>query len=280
MALTATATLSNGGPGTAVMDFDESMMCGDDSEECEEIVELLLQDDPFDTEAAAAFPESNMMITSDLHQFQTPRQVSEGSQSKSATTNDGATTTSMMMMTDDNAMVTPPLLKLTGRPPISLYLSCNPDYLSPYQVEIRKQIQFFEATPEYVNGQHVKGRNKAIVLGQVGVQCRHCAHVTPPQTRAKGSTYFPQKLLGIYQAAQILSTTHLLESCPLVPPAQREHLKQLQQSSKASRTAGKDYWASTAQSVGVFQDEHGLRFEHRMPTYDEVLARHKAMESS
>lgn len=241
----------------SIMDLDDEVDEVDCSD-CQEIVELLLQDDDEDL-YDPFYADNNPTVTdtasatSALQGLQTPRQVSEGSTSTSTVP-----------------------LKLTNRPAIPLYLSCNPDHLSPYQVEIRKQIQFFEATPQYVNGQRVKGRNKAIVLGQVGVQCRHCAHVLPPQTRAKGSTYFPQKLVGIYQAAQILSTTHLLEACPFLPQGQRQILLQLQQTSKTYRTtAGKDYWGRTATALGVYQDEHGLRFEHRLPTYEELKARHE-----
>jgi hypothetical protein len=253
----------------AIMDLDSPNFNAyneeeeEEDSECEEIVELLLQDDPFDDQEFMDGPVTDGPL------YQTPRQVSEGSTSNAMPEEDLGTT--MTMMEEE----TQAQLKLTGRPAIQLYLSCNPEHLSPYQVEIRKQIQFFEATPPYVNGQRVKGRNKAIVLGQVGVQCRHCAHVISPQNRAKGSTYFPQKLVGIYQAAQILSTTHLLEACPLVPPESRQNLKDLQQNSKASRTAGKDYWASTAQALGVYEDEHGLRFEDRIPSYDTLAARHK-----
>ena len=184
-------------------------------------------------------------------------------------------------------------LALTGRPGIPLYLSCNPDHLSLYQSEIRKHIQFFEATPVYVNNnQQVKGRNKAIVLGQVGIQCVHCSFVLPLSNRSKGNMYFPQKLIGIYQASQILSTNHLLESCQHIPASTRETLKEYQSRSQSTiassaskngdggsggnlvnsggRTAGKEYWSKTAQALGVYEDEHGLRFKDRLPSWQEM----------
>jgi hypothetical protein len=253
----------------AIMEMDSpdfNVYCEDEEDsECEEIVELLLQDDSFYDQEDMDGPMTDGPL------YQAPRQVSEGSKSNDMPEEEDLGTM-VTMMEEEEAQAQH---KLTGRPAIQLYLSCNPEHLSPYQVEIRKQIQFFEATLPYVSGQRVKGRNKSIVLGQVGVQCRHCAHVISPQNRAKGSTYFPQKLVGIYQAAQILSTTHLLEACPLVPPESRQHLKALQQNSKASRTAGKDYWASTAQALGVYGDEYGLRFEFRMPSYETLKARQK-----
>lgn len=163
-------------------------------------------------------------------------------------------------------------LCLTGRMPIPLYLSCNPDSLNPFQSEIRKHMEFFEATPIYLKQR--RGRNKAIVLGQVGIQCRHCSSLRP-NIRAKGAVYFSQRLIGIYQAAQILATTHLLDSCPLVPLELKEDLKQMKEDKTAKTTSGKEYWAHTAQALGVYEDEYGLRFEPHIPTYDVVKARNE-----
>jgi hypothetical protein len=171
-------------------------------------------------------------------------------------------------------------MTLTGRPSIQLYISCNPDHLSPYQSEIRKNIEFFEASPAYVNGQRIKGRNKSIVLGQVGIQCRHCSYILPPQNRAKGSTCFPQKWVGVYQAAQILSATHLLGSCTIVPTEMKEVWKTLQQKAKASRTAGKEYWANKSEALGVFENENGLRFQDRLPGYDVFVQREEEGKGS
>ena len=195
----------------------------------------------------------------------------------------------------------PPGLKLTGRPGIPLYLSCNPDHLSVYQTEIRKHIQFFEATEVYVNSNdQVKGRNKAIVLGQVGIQCCHCAYIFPLSERSRGNMYFPQKLLGIYQASQILSANHLLDSCTMIPSSIRNTLKEYQQQSNSTtqasttatkglvgsyngstpggRAAGKDYWSRTAQALGVYEDEYGLRFKDRLPTYQELRDLHNKVQ--
>jgi len=283
----------------SIQSFCNRADCEEDDEECKEIVDLLLN--PFDEEDDAIgvvnvfnddfVPNKNDVVMMDDNLMTAAadddgqasslclRQVSAGSKSN-ATVNsttvipDGMTTGTGVGMTAQQQ------LGLTSRLPVPLYLSCNPDHLNDYQVEIRKLIQLFEATLPYVEGQRVKGRNRAIVLGQVGVQCCVCGSIFPPQNRAKGSTYFPQKLAGIYQACQILSTTHLLDSCPNLPFETRSRLQELQKTSKASRTAGKDYWASTAEALGVYEDEHGLRFEKRIPSYDELKARERARGNS
>ncbi len=164
--------------------------------------------------------------------------------------------------TPTNVETTELPLVLTGRPAIRLYLSCNPDYLSPYQCLIRKNIELFEATELDVTSR-VKGRNKSIVLGQVGIRCCFCAHI-PPANRDRGSMYFPSNMHLIYQAAQILSQEHLLGSCQYIrPPDLRDQLVELRKQ-KSMATVGKEYWAKTAQVLGVFEDQFGLRFEKRL----------------
>jgi hypothetical protein len=162
----------------------------------------------------------------------------------------------MAIDVDDPANATVPTL--TGRPPIQLYLSCNPDHLSEFQCVIRKQIELFEARDCEVSST-AKGRNRKLVLGQVGIQCVHCRHV-PPKQRARGAMYYPQKLPGIYQAAQILANTHLMEVCPFVPATIKEQMHQ-SKNAISKGTAGKDYWAATTRVLGVYEAEDGLRFE-------------------
>ena len=153
---------------------------------------------------------------------------------------------------------------IKGRPAMPLYLSCNPDHLSAYQCLVRKNVELFEATAADVSAP-VKGRNKPIVLGQVGIRCIHCRHVYPISERARGAMYYPHTLLGIYQASQILSQGHLIEgSCQYVSTALREELRALKEQ-KSYATAGKEYWAKTAEVLGVFEDQFGLRFEERIP---------------
>jgi hypothetical protein len=151
---------------------------------------------------------------------------------------------------------------MTGRPSIPLYLSCNPDHLSEYQCAIRKNVELFEASEADVTSR-IKGRNKPIVLGQVGIRCIHCSHVFPVETRERGSMYYPHALVGIYQAAQILSQQHLLGTCPYVPPHICEEMQVLK-NKKSFATAGKEYWAETAKALGVYEDQYGLRFVHRL----------------
>jgi hypothetical protein len=62
--------------------------------------------------------------------------------------------------------------------PICLARSVVDEYKSSeYQNLLLQQIEAFQATEEDVMT-HTRGRNKPILLGQVGIRCRHCAHLT------------------------------------------------------------------------------------------------------
>ena len=147
--------------------------------------------------------------------------------------------------------------QLTGRKPVLLYMACDADALSDYQCLVRKQIELFEADFRDTESS-AQGRNKPIVLGQVGIRCRYCT-MLPPKHRARGAIYYPAKLEGLYQAAQNQANSHLAEHCNHVPPQIREELIRLKDR-KSSPGGGKLYWAEGVRALGVFEDANGLRF--------------------
>jgi len=83
---------------------------------------------------------------------------------------------------------------MTGRPAVILYINCDDDSLSEYQCLVRRQIELFEAGREEVES-NAQGRNRPIVMGQVGIRCHHCT-MLPPKHRARGAVYYPAKLHG------------------------------------------------------------------------------------
>jgi hypothetical protein len=131
--------------------------------------------------------------------------------------------------------------------------------LSPHQVLLRKQIEAFQATSDDVST-HTRGRNKPIGLNQVGIRCRHCAHL-PVAKRQKGSTYFPATILGIYQAAQNMSTTHIQSGlCSEMPTDLKQQFETLQNFKVASSGAGRPYWSESAKRLGLVDTEDGIQF--------------------
>jgi hypothetical protein len=89
--------------------------------------------------------------------------------------------------------------RMTNRRPITLDMDYDSHVLNDYQSILRKQIELFETGPEDVRGK-AQGRNKPVVLGQVGIRCRHCSTI-PKSARPKGSVYYSRSLVGIYQAS-------------------------------------------------------------------------------
>jgi len=147
-----------------------------------------------------------------------------------------------------------------NRNPITLHRAEDEESLSSYQCAVRKQIEVFAAEPLDVDN-NAQGRNKAIILNQVGIRCIHCADIHPKR-RARGGTYYPSTLNGFYQAAQNMATGHLCEYCTHVPLEVRQRLLILK-TRKSSAGGGKEYWAKTLQALGVVEDKEKriLRFK-------------------
>jgi hypothetical protein len=131
--------------------------------------------------------------------------------------------------------------------------------LSSHQVLLRHQIEAFRASEDDVMT-HTRGRNKPVILGQVGIRCRHCAYL-PVVQRQKGSTYFPSTMLGLYQAAQNMSTTHMqCGRCTEMPDTIKNEFARLISSKVASSGAGRPYWAESAKKIGLVDSDDGIRF--------------------
>lgn len=143
---------------------------------------------------------------------------------------------------------------------IPLALQCDADQLSDYQILVRQQLELFEATPADVKC-NTQGRKKPVVLGQVGLRCRHCAAL-PLRARGRGAVYYPTKLDGIYQAAQNMAVSHLCQSCLQIPAGIKEDLKKLRER-RDNASGGKQYWADSCRAQFVVETENnGLRFHH------------------
>jgi hypothetical protein len=118
-------------------------------------------------------------------------------------------------------------------------------------------MELFEALPVDVEG-GAQGRNKPIVIGQVGVRCTWCTHL-PLKERLRASSYYPARLQGLYQASQNILNGHLFKDCRSLPDIVRQELMKLQ-TKKSGPGGGKHFWSDMAPQLGVFEDEHGLRF--------------------
>lgn len=133
------------------------------------------------------------------------------------------------------------------------------DHLSKYQILIRRQLEYFISQKEDADFS-VQGRKRQTRLGQVGIRCKHCSHLSH-RLRGRGSGYYPAKLSGVYQAAQNMSTHHLTQFCSSIPPEICEQLRALRGGRHDSASGGgKQYWADICQEIGLVEEEDGLRF--------------------
>lgn len=127
--------------------------------------------------------------------------------------------------------------------------------LNEHQYYLRQQIEAFEATEEDIET-HRRGRNHPIKLKQIGIRCIHCAH-RPIHERLKGSTYFPASIIGIYQAAQNMSSTHIqCGLCPDMPTSIKDHFVDLI-ITKKNTGAGRPYWSYAASKIGLHDTDDG-----------------------
>ena len=91
--------------------------------------------------------------------------------------------------------------QLSGRAAVTMSRPTDENSLSSYQCLARHHIEIFEAHAIDVE-RGAQGRNKPIVLGQVGLRCIHCKHL-PLKQRARASTYYPARLNGVYQVRHV-----------------------------------------------------------------------------
>ena len=142
-----------------------------------------------------------------------------------------------------------------------LYREGDENSLTEYQCLLRKQLEIFEAGSKDVRSSS-QGRNTPILLGQVGLRCRHCSSL-PVAARTKGAIYFSQTIDGIYQIAQNMSKVHLCERCYRIPSDIQRRLVALRSDCRRA-SSGKEYWAKEIRKLGVYEDGRILRIRNKI----------------
>lgn len=134
---------------------------------------------------------------------------------------------------------------------VSLAIPSDVGLISSYQRLVRTSLEFFMAKENDI-ASSTKGRKKEIFPGQVGVRCKFCAN-RPTHWKGRGSTYFPGKLSGVYQAAQNMAVTHLLEYCSEIPDDLKKTLGDERRNQRIldRRGGGKKYWMESCRKMGL-----------------------------
>lgn len=153
----------------------------------------------------------------------------------------------------------PPGAEKKQHPTVDLYMRCDDELLSEHQILLRKQIEYFEAGPQEVQS-ITHGRRREIVLGQVGIRCKHCAQL-PPRSRPKGAVYYPASLRALYQAAQNMAASHFTLSCERIGDDLKSQFQAFQGAKASAGHGGKKYWSDCAKAVGIVETETCLTFK-------------------
>lgn len=148
---------------------------------------------------------------------------------------------------------------------LPLSLTTDRSNLSEYQCLIREQICLFAATQADIDSS-AQGRNRPIVVQQVGIRCRHCASL-PASRRSRGAVYYPAKLSGLYQAAQNMTLNHFTTTCQSMPQELREEILRLKQRKSYVLGGGKGYWARGGQIRNIIEIDDRLFFSDRVPEH-------------
>jgi len=147
-----------------------------------------------------------------------------------------------------------------------LALPEDKSHLTALHCFVRRQcVYFFTATAEDVKVPR-KGRQKSLVLGQIGIGCIHCKD---SKSKLKGCTYFPGSIGGIYNATMIIMQRHF----PVCPSVTKEIFGDYNKlKSLTARSAStKEYWVSAAIKLGLFDTKHGVFFKKEVVSQNEFM---------
>jgi hypothetical protein len=126
-------------------------------------------------------------------------------------------------------------------------------YLSPYQCELRKNLELFEADREEVKRSTTPGRKGKVALGQVGLRCFHCAQVDR-SSRSKGAVNYSCTVEGVYQIAQNMAKAHLSDKCAHITSEAKKRLVELRANSIRSYFKNcKKHWGDSIRNRGIYE---------------------------
>lgn len=101
-----------------------------------------------------------------------------------------------------------------------------------------------------------RNRSKRVLLGQVGIRCRFCAHY-PIGTRASRSSCFPSSLQRIYQSLTMMMRDHF-SSCQAIPKDLLLKYTNLKRNTSQGATDSKTYWLDSAKKLGLDDSDDGI----------------------
>ncbi len=137
-------------------------------------------------------------------------------------------------------------------------LSSNGDdiWLSKFLQFLRSACcEVFEATAADVIERR---KSKQILLGQVGIRCRFCAHL-PHAVRSGRSACYPSSVDRIYQSVTMMIREHF-PICDEFPDGVRKQYVALKKNTKKGEMESKLHWKNSARKMGMRDTEKGIFF--------------------
>jgi hypothetical protein len=146
-----------------------------------------------------------------------------------------------------------------NRPVLSLSTNDDENWLSEFLCFVRSQcVEVFSASQDDVAS---RMNSKKVLLGQVGIRCRFCAHL-PHRERTGRSSSFPSSINRIYQSLTMMLRDHFTK-CNAMPPQMNERYLCLKANASQGATDSKKYWIESARTLGLVDTEQeGMRFQH------------------
>mmetsp|Transcript_25168 Transcript_25168/g.28776 ORF Transcript_25168/g.28776 Transcript_25168/m.28776 type:complete len:431 (+) Transcript_25168:783-2075(+) len=169
----------------------------------------------------------------------------------------GPTTTSNNMITLAHHQDPPSSYSygLNTRPFLPLGIKRDKCRLSRFLCFLRAEfVEVFEASEHDIqqrgwSSSSTPHRSQQVKIGQVGIRCRFCAHLTS-EFRVARSWSFPSNISGIYQCVSNMIYKHFT-ACQQIPKDIMEEYKEHKKFTKKGDSESKSYWTEAAKELGM-----------------------------
>ena len=143
---------------------------------------------------------------------------------------------------------------------VSLAIAEDEESLSPLHCFMRKYcVEAFTATSDDVfTPRYGKSLGRKIVVGQVGIQCVHCKHRSFGR-RQERSVCFPSSIKNIYHSIETWQRRHSTV-CQDMPSWAKRTMTELMGQSRSGAGGRRQYWETSAMSLGMEDTPMGIRF--------------------
>ncbi|KAG7352251.1 hypothetical protein IV203_008299 [Nitzschia inconspicua] len=153
-------------------------------------------------------------------------------------------------------------------------------YLSELQQWIRRNMEYFSASPEDVHTNQA-GRRTPTVRGKVGIRCLHCARAVEARRRQQaetgtatttkihfpaGGVSYPMNFAGIYSTSIQKPQLHF-EKCPYLPAdsglqalLERSRVGDEERKRMKEGVTALLYWTVSCHRLGMVETNNGVRF--------------------